>query len=144
MTKNFKELWCKSKKTRQSVLELDVELRTIQLSNVRISFENRSPLFKLDTEIKKAADWFLIQLFVESTHLFLWRESTSFTKYPRWNNLVGEFVWLRWPLLFLFIYTIRIYDNHLLIKNNELIFASLSHNVMQWLFSWCMQYLKET
>ena len=60
MTKNIKELWCKSKKTRQSVFELDMELRTIQLSNVRISFENRSPLFKLDTEIEKAADWFRI------------------------------------------------------------------------------------
>ena len=56
MSKNIKELRCTSKKTRQSVLELVVMLRTIQLINVRISVENRSPLFKIDTEMEKAAD----------------------------------------------------------------------------------------
>ena len=56
-TKNIKELRCKNKKTRQRVLELDVELRAIKLSNARISFENRSSLFKLNTEIEKAVEY---------------------------------------------------------------------------------------
>jgi len=55
-TNNIKELRCKSKKTRQRVLELDVELRAIKLRNARISFENRSSLFKLNTEIEKAVE----------------------------------------------------------------------------------------
>jgi len=55
-TKNIKELRRKSKKSRQRVLELDVELRAIKLSNARISFENRSSLFKLNTEIEKATE----------------------------------------------------------------------------------------
>ena len=55
-TKNIEELRCKSKKMRQRVLEINMELRANKLRNARISFENRSSLFKLNTEIEKVVE----------------------------------------------------------------------------------------